>query len=181
MHFADTYVRSRFVNCRLLRATRYRTFGPVDRVSNNVKWRKYKVHGIIIETDGTYLTPRFIASATATMDMPSIMLLHILATSPVPAGPQCTHLEPMEPSRCSAAVNVLSSPPTMNVSVPFSAPTTPAPKRRCHGVNVITRGIGVRGLIFNCIQSLVCSPKETVLLRANRKQNNRISVAVGLN
>lgn len=73
----------------------------------------------------SYLTPKFMASATATMVMPSIMLLHILATNPEPAGPQCTHLEPMEPSSHSASTSVFLSPPTMNVKVPFSAPTTP--------------------------------------------------------
>lgn len=83
-----------------------------------------------MKTIVTYLMPRFIASATAAMVMPSIMLLHILATSPEPAGPQYTHRDPMELSRCSAAVSVLSSPPTMNVRVPFSAPTTPAQKLR---------------------------------------------------
>lgn len=83
-----------------------------------------------MKTTVTYLMPRFIASATAAMVMPSIMLLHILATSPEPAGPQYTHRDPMEPSKCSAAFSVLSSPPTMNVRVPFSAPTTPAQKVR---------------------------------------------------
>lgn len=74
----------------------------------------------------THLTPRFIASATATMVMPSIMLLLILAISPEPAGPQYTHLDPMDSNSCSASFSAFSSPPTMNVSVPFSAPTTPA-------------------------------------------------------
>lgn len=74
----------------------------------------------------SHLTATFIASATATMVMPSIILLHILATRPDPAGPQYTHLEPMEPNRSPADFSAVSSPPTMNVSVPFSAPTTPA-------------------------------------------------------
>lgn len=65
-------------------------------------------------------------SDTATMVMPSIILLHILAISPEPAGPQYIHLEPMDSNRYTASFNVLLSPPTMNVNVPFSAPTTPA-------------------------------------------------------
>lgn len=83
-----------------------------------------------MKTIVTYLMPRFIASATAAMVMPSIMLLHILVTSPEPAGPQYTHRDPIKPSRCSAAFSVLSSPPTMKVRVPLSAPTTPAQKLR---------------------------------------------------
>lgn len=83
-----------------------------------------------MKTVETYLIPKFIASDNAAMVIPSIMLLHILATSPEPAGPQYTHRDPMQLSRCSASFSVLSSPPTMNVKVPFSAPTTPASKLR---------------------------------------------------
>ncbi len=69
--------------------------------------------------------PKFIASATPTMEMPSSMLLQIFATWPVPAPPQCTMFLPMWARVGLMVSNSAGSAPTMNVRVPASAPPVP--------------------------------------------------------
>ncbi|MCY1451951.1 hypothetical protein D9M71_688430 [compost metagenome] len=65
------------------------------------------------------------ASATPTMEMPSSMLLAILATWPLPAAPQCTMFLPMAERIGRAWSNTLSGPPTIKVRVPAAAPPVP--------------------------------------------------------
>ena len=70
-------------------------------------------------------TPSAMASATPTMEMPSSMLLAILATWPLPALPQCTTFLPMAERIGRAWSNTLTEPPTMKVRVPAAAPPVP--------------------------------------------------------
>ena len=100
------------------------------------------------------LTPRFIASEVPIIEIPRARLLQSFAlrrcellrklqgkyecrkyenpfsehdthTSPVPFPPQCTMFAPIAPRYGWALENAESVPPTINVSVPASAPPTP--------------------------------------------------------
>lgn len=73
----------------------------------------------------TYLTPRFKASATPIIWMPSSMLLQIFVACPAPTFPQWIAFLPIKSKNCFERWNPFSHPPTINVRVPFSAPTTP--------------------------------------------------------
>src|ERR1700712_3033502 len=60
------------------------------------------------------------------MEIPSIMLLQILAACPAPGPPQCTIFLPIASRTGLAAANALASPPAINVNVaPFAPPVPP--------------------------------------------------------
>jgi hypothetical protein len=59
------------------------------------------------------------------IEMPSSMLLQILAAWPLPLPPAWTMVLPIFSSRAFAAAKAPSLPPTMKVSVPAVAPPTP--------------------------------------------------------
>mmetsp|Transcript_20438 Transcript_20438/g.45582 ORF Transcript_20438/g.45582 Transcript_20438/m.45582 type:complete len:250 (+) Transcript_20438:621-1370(+) len=69
--------------------------------------------------------PSNMPSATPAIDTASTKLLHSLAACPLPTGPQCTMDFPISASSGRLLSTPASSPPTMNVRLAFSAPTTP--------------------------------------------------------
>lgn len=68
---------------------------------------------------------KFIASQTPIIEIPSNILFANFAACPIPQSPQCVIRWPMHSSTFFTASYSPVEPPTIKVSVPFSAPITP--------------------------------------------------------